>query len=550
MDEQAGAMIDCPTCGAPNPPGSRTCAECRAPIEATAPPESAAPESQAGERDPVSRLRAFFDRRPHVEPVEPLEGGTDPDQGPEQASEGDLDGYGAAASEPPTDAQWDLGDQPDETEEVGARQGLQERGEPPPGSPVRAIPDDGDSHLPVWLRGAEREQEPGDELAWDAGLDFSDLPAWTERDNPASGVPAEARTEVVPDWMVVPALPRAPRTDEPEGRGLLRGIRGPIPIGPIIAVPHPAPAPPKDGRDLTLRDAEAVALFAQIAATPLPTLPPVTQAEAQARSWPLNLLLLLAVIVPLALRLNLAPAPGSAGARAYGEAVASVQPGTLALVALDYEGGLTDDLDPAVAATLQDLEGRGAGIVAISTVPQGPALAQRLWLRLHPDQAGYGERFANLGYLPGGEPGLRTLLADGALAARRDVLTGSELREMPLGQGVSGLERVGLLVVASGESRDVQRWIEQIGSQRPELPIVAVTTAAAEPVLAPYVAAGQLRGALAGLSATAAYERAVNPAGAASRRLDALAATAALVVLVIVLGNAAGLAERLARRGG
>ncbi len=82
-----------------------------------------------------------------------------------------------------------------------------------------------DTNLPDWLKGIEVEPsaETEDDLAWTADIDFSDLPGWLVPEASAS----------VEEALFQEA--------EEEGKGLLAGVRGPIPIEPIILLEHKVP---------------------------------------------------------------------------------------------------------------------------------------------------------------------------------------------------------------------------------------------------------------------------------------------------------------------
>lgn len=82
--------------------------------------------------------------------------------------------------------------------------------------------------LPEWLKGIEvepsAESEAEEDVAWTADIDFSDLPGW-----------------LVPETTTT--VPEEPFFDEreEEGRGLLAGVRGPIPVEPIMLLSHDVP---------------------------------------------------------------------------------------------------------------------------------------------------------------------------------------------------------------------------------------------------------------------------------------------------------------------
>ncbi len=85
-----------------------------------------------------------------------------------------------------------------------------------------------DTSLPDWLKDISVESSPEaeDDLVWTADVDFSDLPGWL--------VPEAA-------GGVEKALLEESREGEEEGKGLLAGVRGPIPVEPIILLDHDVP---------------------------------------------------------------------------------------------------------------------------------------------------------------------------------------------------------------------------------------------------------------------------------------------------------------------
>ncbi|GEM_PF-4202000 len=102
----------------------------------------------------------------------------------------------------------------------------------PEGRAGHQAPADGNeeekSGLPDWLKGLESDTsaQADEDLNWAADIDFSNLPGWL--------IP-EASTER-PGGVAEPL-----DEDEEEGTGLLAGVRGPIPIEPIITLTHEVP---------------------------------------------------------------------------------------------------------------------------------------------------------------------------------------------------------------------------------------------------------------------------------------------------------------------
>ena len=106
-----------------------------------------------------------------------------------------------------------------------------------------------------------------------------------------------------------------------------------------------------------------------------------------------------------------------------------------------------------------------------------------------------------------------------------------------------------LLLILAGRSEEVQRWVEQVQPLN-RAPIVAVIGAAADPVVRPYVDSGQISGLVSGYAGGVAYQDLRADAISASsqerqrRHISGQNWALAVLLLVIVLGNLAGLAQR------
>jgi hypothetical protein len=67
-----------------------------------------------------------------------------------------------------------------------------------------------------------------------------------------------------------------------------------------------------------------------------------------------------------------------------------------------------------------------------------------------------------------------------------------------------GEQRADLAVVFAAEAEDVQAWLEQV-APRNGTPVIAATSAAADPSLRPYLSSGQLVGLVSGFDGAATY---------------------------------------------
>jgi hypothetical protein len=86
--------------------------------------------------------------------------------------------------------------------------------------------------------------------------------------------------------------------------------------------------------------------------------------------------------------------------------------------------------------------------------------------------------------------------------------------ENPLLAGSAQRERFAeppaLVVTFAAEAEQVQHWLEQV-QPLSRTPVIAVTGAAADPILRPYLDSGQLAGLVSGFDGAATYARKLDP---------------------------------------
>jgi hypothetical protein len=339
---------------------------------------------------------------------------------------------------------------------------------------------------------------------WDDRLDFSDLPDWEmEEEAPADSVAADTHRE--------------PPMGSVETQGLLAGVAGAIPIEPIIQQSRraPPPAPPMNAEPLTAASDEAVALFSQIAGGAVQPEPITIPRSAAVGSGVLHLLLLLAVLGGLALKATgwelfnpPTPAPHT---QAYAASLSALPRNGAVLVAVEYDGAVLDELNPTVIATLNQIrtiapEGR---VMVVSSSPVGVTLVSEAW-NDSVEAVGGKTEWESLGYVTGGATGQRATLAR---------------------------HPADVMVVVAGDSTAAQRWIEQNTAVAPDRPLLAIVPASAEVMMRPYLASGQVDGAIASITDSAAYELSQQDEdGRAWQRLDTVTLAALVVVLAMVVG--------------
>lgn len=308
---------------------------------------------------------------------------------------------------------------------------------------------------------------------------------------------------------------------------------------PIVEEAVYAPPAPSLLATAAAVGSEQATLFQKIVSRTRPVSPPIVRKErVPAGRWLLYLTLVLALLLPLLLGESLALGVSiSPGAWGFYDALNTLPPGSQVIITHDYDPGTAAELLPQARAILRHLAERGANVVSLSLVPQGPALAQKaLDQTLAASGYNYGADYLNLGYVAGGEAGLRSLARGSFFALAKDYIGGQDFLNYPLAQEFSSIQDVDLVVVLAATQQDLRLWIEQV--QTPfQVQMVAGVSAQVDPSARPYYRSGQIAGLLSGLVGAAEYERITGHAGSALSSAAAQAFGQGAMVIFIILGN-------------
>lgn len=348
--------------------------------------------------------------------------------------------------------------------------------------------------------------------------------------------------------------------------GILAGIPDALPVEALIARPRIATASmPSAAEDGPLAAAVSQArLFAEIVAPPPDS---TSEAIAQAESrwptllprWAIYAVLIAAVTFPLLLRSPLLQwVPGLrdrsfvvprsletvASVTSLYDQIESLDAEATVLVAFDYDPATVGEMDILAGAIARHLMAREARLVAISLLPAGAPTAQRLLEMVAVGEPGYsdgyGQRYANLGYLPGGSAAVR-LLGHSVAAALPHDFQGNSLRDLEVMEGITSVRDFDLIIELGATQEALRLWIEQASTPYDVL-LGAGVSAAVEPLARPYYEAEprQLVGLVSGVPGAAMYETIFDDqrlgAGMVAR-LDAQLAGHVVLLLIIVVGN-------------
>jgi hypothetical protein len=327
-----------------------------------------------------------------------------------------------------------------------------------------------------------------------------------------------------------------------ESRGALAGLQGVLPAVPGY-VPTSKPRAYSIKLQSTNEQQAHALLLEQILAAeaepqPIASFSPL--AASPSLRWFLALAFLVVLPAVLFLRTQIFTMPFIAvdpanprlnalsGALFVAQNVAESAP---VLVVMDYQPATAGELEVASAPMFDQMDLlRHPKLVFISTNEMGTILTERFMSQPSMKDRYRGEgQFSNLGYLPGGEMGIRAFVQN-------------PLQTMPSGsavlqQNISITQFVAVIVMTDNAS-SARTWVEQLTAAQYPAPVVFISSAQAAPMLQPYYETGQVDGIVNGLQGGAVFEQNnVNRPGTARSYWDAYSLGTLLAVAMITLGG-------------
>lgn len=263
-------------------------------------------------------------------------------------------------------------------------------------------------------------------------------------------------------------------------------------------------------------------------------------------------ILAVVVAVPLLVPLGLPFSVGAEVRDSYNYIEKNVQAGDLILFSFDISTGAMPELGPITTGVLAHLAMKGAKIIGVATITDGPMLAWGLW-RPFEKELPYGESFVNLGFLAGGESGLGALLDNPSSVFKQD-MRGTPIQDIPVMKQFKSVKDLKLMLsVNCGPvgGCSVAQWV-RMGYTTHKKPVWIGLNAVMAPGSMPFYRSGQLVGYIAGIRGAAEYEVLVKRPGLATAAMDAQSVAHALIIVFIVLGNVGMIVTRRGKdaRGG
>lgn len=403
-----------------------------------------------------------------------------------------------------------------------------------------------------WATGQAPEEEPKPESE---GIELAQLPTWLQAMRPLDSSVQQAAAKQEREIV--------------EKSGPLAGISGVLPGEEVVTQYR---KPQVYSARLKVSDKQQVlASLLETVVAEESLAQPLKGEPTQAHHVVVRLVVALMLIAVIILGLMVRPLVGiSAGLIAPGSSVSQVSGSVNALpeaspvlVVIDYEAGLSGELEAAAAPVIQHLMNRKARMVLISTQPVGTVLGEELLKAAADPQRGgvkgysISQSTANLGYLVGGAIALRELAAPmGADAPRplQQILpapfraeggwNGLVLKSL---SQVTDFKRVILLTDSVENGR---AWIEQVQpALQGKTPLLVISSAQAAPLLLPYQSSGQVNGLISGLVGGRAYEELQRRPAVAGAYWNAYLLGLGLVILLVLFGGLVMAFSAVIRRG-
>ncbi len=400
--------------------------------------------------------------------------------------------------------------------------------------------------MPDWLSqpqpgASDADSQPGG-LSPRESLAPVELPSWVQAMRPVESALSETDASVAQDQ---PA----------EKEGPLAGLVGVIPFAPIGSSRRPKAFSLK--LQATEEQQAEAALFDRILAGE-------TAARAVSSSATITSQRMLRIAISAAfwvvlgailfLRSQFMPVSALLpnDVQAVSNTVASIPDGASVLVVIDYDPSLAGEMEAVGGPLLDQLVlAKAPRLSFLSTSPNSSALADRLLASANiskPIDAGglgylAGQKYSNLGYLPGGSAGILDFMSQ-----PDSFIRANEFK-------VSGFSGYAAVIVLTDNAESGRAWVEQLHTAKQTNPslanqsLILVTSAQAGPLLQPYVSSKQVAGMINGLADAARFEFVNNSRpGMARSYWDAFGIGILMAVVLIFAGSVWNLAAGIRAR--
>jgi len=204
------------------------------------------------------------------------------------------------------------------------------------------------------------------------------------------------------------------------------------------------------------------------------------------------------------------------------------------LFVMDYWVGGSADVHPQAVAVAKHLAKRGVPSVMVAFVDSGTQFAEQIIAELG-DSVEYGTDIVNLGYMAGMETAVKSFIEDPKNSFKVDY-RGNQVANLPIMKNVASIKDFSFIIDFQTGQPGYQDFLRQLPTG---MSYAAGIVTVSVPNVMPYLSSGQLSGLLQGLRGAAEYEVLLGMPGEGASMMDAQSMAHMVIVLFIVVGNAA-----------
>jgi hypothetical protein len=371
---------------------------------------------------------------------------------------------------------------------------------------------------------------------------FTDMPEWLsnavdDSNSSAASMPVDNDLDSLtpgelPSWVQA-MRPFEPGTSQRlandqtfESRGALAGFQGVLPLVPGYT---PTSKPKIYTNRLHTSDEQTAqaALLEQILTAetaPVPIASFSTLPASKRSRWLIAFILIAALGTVLFLRTQIFSQPVGVPYEVNGAFLVSqaIPEGAPVLVAFDYEPARAGEMEAAASPMFNLM--KNPNFTFISTNATGAILAERFVAGPLADTDQGGIQRLNLGYLPGGQMGIRVFAKNPAYL-------------FPQLADVKSISQFAALIIITDNADSARAWIEQTSSTRGTIPLVVISSAQAAPMIRPYYDSQQISGLVGGLYGSAVFEQNMSGGSGISRRYWDAYSVGMLLAMALILGG-------------
>ena len=260
------------------------------------------------------------------------------------------------------------------------------------------------------------------------------------------------------------------------------------------------------------------------------------------RRW-IFLLLAIVVFIPILIPIGM-PIRATVTTKVVYDAIESLPPNSKVLVSIEYSPSTKPENHPMAISVLRHLFKNDHKVFVTCLWPDGQFMAQDALKQVADEEFGkvYGKDYVFLGFRPGNEAVVKGIVSNIRKLYTVDVYQ-TKIDEIPLMEGVNKFSDFAFLFSASAGYPGTIEWV-QYAADPTGIPMSSGVTSIQVNEVMPYVQSGQIIGVLAGMPGAAEYEALLGQKGSATSGMDAQSIAHLVIVLFIILGNAAFFIER------